>query len=256
VTWKHGVPRAGSDNSLASLAPGPAQLGMAQVLLLRPPDTSYTDRSCKNRNCWTYQCCDRASGARSYSFGRPSSNSIPFLLTQANLGVSFLLWRFGRGLRQGIVSAVQTPTLGSHGIAPAIVGARLTSRPVLFHIVSFIKRPTTLRGYRSNLPGYGGRSARSQTSILGPLKIRRGAHARSKPGSLNDFRKTSQKTVTGMRGGDVRCTLIIRSIESYLGISFAKPILGSFRSGKAAPRKIREKMCKSGTPGRNEPDVR
>ena len=86
-------------------------------------------------------------------------------LRRSNLGASFLLWRFGRGLRQGIVSAVQTPTLGSHRIAPAIVGARLTSRPVLFHIVSLSKSSTTLRAYRSNLPGYGGRSARSQTSI-------------------------------------------------------------------------------------------
>src|SRR5215813_2333532 len=53
------------------------------------------------------------------------------------LGISFLwLCRLGRGLRQGIVAAVQTPALRGYGIAPGVVGAGFTSGLVLFHIVS------------------------------------------------------------------------------------------------------------------------
>lgn len=54
-----------------------------------------------------------------------------------NLGTSFLrLRRLGRGLRQGIIAAVQTLAFGRHGIAPGIVGARFTSRLFFSHIVS------------------------------------------------------------------------------------------------------------------------
>ena len=50
---------------------------MAQALLLQPPDRNCIGRSCKSRNCWISQWCDRVFGARSYSFGMPWNNSIP-----------------------------------------------------------------------------------------------------------------------------------------------------------------------------------
>ena len=50
---------------------------MAQALLFQPPDRNCIGRSCKSRNCWISQWCDRVFGARSYSFGMPSNNSIP-----------------------------------------------------------------------------------------------------------------------------------------------------------------------------------
>jgi len=63
---------------LPNLAPDHLPLEGAQPLLHRPPpDTSCTGRSCTSRNLWTSQCCDRASGGRSYSFGKAQSNSIP-----------------------------------------------------------------------------------------------------------------------------------------------------------------------------------
>ena len=80
----------------------------------------------------------------------------------ANLKASFLRRRFGLGLRQGIVSAIQTPALGSHGIAPGIVGARFTSRLFLFHIVSLFGRSTALRGNRPARPNPRGSRACSR----------------------------------------------------------------------------------------------
>ena len=67
------------------------------------------------------------------ALGRHRATRFQPCLYMTNVGISFLRLRLRRRLRQGIISAVQTPALGGHGIAPAVVGAGFTSRLVFFH---------------------------------------------------------------------------------------------------------------------------
>jgi len=86
------------------------------------------------------------------------------------LGISFLLRRLlGRRLREGIVSAVQTPGLRGHGIAPGIVSARFTSRLIFFHIVSLFEDLLRCE------------------AIVPPHSSSRGSHARSQTDANRSF---------------------------------------------------------------------
>lgn len=128
-------------------------------------------------------------------------------LRMTNLAASFVLCQFGRSLRQGIVSAVQTPALRSDGIAPCIVGARFTSRLVLFHIVSSLQGPWGREATALTRPNDCGSRAHLQreTFTHSPVNLRLKCGGRSRSDSTARFPQTSQKTVTRRRGGDVRC---------------------------------------------------
>ena len=158
------------------------------------------------------------------TLGSHRTTRIRSRVRMTNLRISFLLGcHLGRRLRQCIVSAIQTPALGGHGITPGIIGARSH-----LALSSFILSPYSKAFQRCEPHSPLGPRAHGKEELI---LLRRTQIARCEDPPRRDgrwriarFPQTSQKTVTQMRGGDVRCDSIILSIESWVAIAFASRV--------------------------------